>query len=341
MISELQKHVWKELLGKLDRLPHALLLHGLPGVGKLELAERFANFLLCERASRTDQPCGTCEGCRWYAAGSHPDVRFIEPEAIARHPVDTGEEGDEQEPSRKKAARKPSNEIRIDEIRALAGFVNIGSHRGGRRIAIVHPAEDMNAPAANSLLKSLEEPPPGAMFILVSHRPARLLPTIRSRCVAVPVPVPEAQASQRWLTAQGVRDPARWLAFAGGAPRRALEYATGDQGAAVERILRALAAGEGGVLGVVSERADLELLAEILQKIALDRAFAALAGRAKYSITGGTAGETAGAPSGGAAAWLAYARAMGRNRALARHPLNPKLFAAEMLGAMPSGQARE
>lgn len=335
MILELQKQVWKGLLGKLDRLPHALLLHGLPGVGKLELAERFAKFLLCEQAGRTEQPCGACDGCRWFAAGSHPDVRYIEPEAIARQPVDTGEEGEEQEPSRKKTARKPSNEIRIDEIRALAGFVNIGSHRGGRRIAIVHPAEDMNSPAANSLLKSLEEPPPGAIFILVSHRPARLLPTVRSRCVAVPVPVPEAQAAQRWLAGQGVRDPARWLAFAGGAPRRALEYASGEQGAAIERILRALAAGESAALGAVSERAELELLAEILQKIALDRAFAALAGRAKYSL----ARETAGAPAADAAAWLAYARAMGRNRALARHPLNPKLFAAEMLGAMPNPQA--
>jgi DNA polymerase-3 subunit delta' len=330
MVFELQEKVWKELLGKLDRLPHALLLHGLPGVGKLELAERFANFLLCEQAGRTELPCGACDGCRWFAAGSHPDVRVIEPEAIARQPIETGEEGDEQEPTRKKGARKPSNEIRIDEIRALASFVNLGSHRGGRRIAIVHPAEDMNAAAANSLLKNLEEPPPGAMFILVSHRPARLLPTIRSRCVAVPVPVPEAQAARRWLAAQGVRDPARWLAFSGGAPRRALDYATGEQGAAIERILRALAAGESGVLGAVSERAELELLAEILQKIALDRAFSALAGRAKYSLSG--------APSGDAAAWLAYARAMGRNRALARHPLNAKLFAAEMLSAMPGAQ---
>lgn len=190
----------------------------------------------------------------------------------------------------------------------------------------------MNTSAANALLKSLEEPPPGAMFILVSHRPARLLPTIRSRCVAVAVPVPEASVAKRWLEAQGVRDAARWLAFAGGTPRRALEYASGEQGEAIERILRALAAGKDVAADAVSERAELELLAEILQKIALDRAFAALGGRAKYSAPG------AGAASGDARAWLAYARAMGRNRALARHPLNPKLFAAEMLGAMPGGE---
>lgn len=336
MDSFIQESIWKMLLGKLERLPHALLLHGPRGVGKLELAERFAGYLLCEQAGRTGQACGACEGCRWYSAGSHPDVRLIEPEAIARRPAhaqeEGGEEGEAEEGARRRGARKPSTEIRVDEIRVLADFVNIGSHRGGRRVAILHPAEDMNAHAANALLKSLEEPPAGAMFILVSHRPARLLPTIRSRCVALPVPVPDENVAQRWLAAQGVREPARWLAFAGGAPRRALDYAAGEQGAAIERLLRAFAAGGDAALAVVNERGELELLAEILQKLALDRAFAALAGRAKYSLSA--------APAQDAAEWLAYARAMGLNRALARHPLNPKLFAAEMLGAMPGQGGR-
>jgi DNA polymerase-3 subunit delta' len=264
-------------------------------------------------------------------------VRFIEPEAIARQPAEMEEEGGQDEAPAKGRKRKPSNEIRVDEIRALASFVNLGSHRGGRRIAIVHPAEEMNANAANALLKSLEEPPPGAMFLLVSHRPARLLPTIRSRCVSIPVPVPEAAAAQRWLAAQDVRDPARWLAFAGGAPRRALEYATGEQGGAIEKLLRALAAGEGAAVDAVNDRPELELLAEILQKLALDRAFSALAGRGKYSVSK----TSAVMPSSDARAWLAYARSMGRNRALARHPLNPKLFAAEMLGAMPGMRPSE
>jgi DNA polymerase-3 subunit delta' len=333
MDSFIQEEAWKELLSKLDRLPHALLLHGPQGVGKLALAERFAALLLCERGGKDGRPCGACDGCRWFAAGSHPDVRFVEPEAIARQAPEAEEGEDaEEEPTARGRKRKPSTEIRVDEIRALAGFVNLGSHRGGRRVAIVHPAEDMNASAANALLKSLEEPPPGAMFILVSHRPARLLPTIRSRCVHVAVRVPDAVAARNWLEAQGVRDAARWLAFAGGSPRRALEYASGEQGEAIERILRALASGRDAAADAVSERAELELLAEILQKIALDRAFAALGGRAKYSAAG------AGARPDEAREWLAYARAMGRNRALARHPLNPKLFAAEMLGGMPGAE---
>jgi DNA polymerase-3 subunit delta' len=323
MISELQIDAWTRLTGWMDRLPHALLLHGAPGLGKLALAERFAQRLVCEQKQQGAEPCGRCEGCRWFAAGSHPDIRYLEPESLGRT-VQAAEEGDEA----KAKEGKPSTQIRIEQARALGDFVHVVSHRGGRRVAIVHPAEDMNTPTANSLLKILEEPPAGAVFLLVSHRPARLLPTIRSRCVPVPVPVPDQKAAAAWLAKQGVKNAERWLAFAGGAPLRALEYATGERGEAIERVLRSIAAGDRNALGDVKEREDLEHLAEVLQKLALDRAFALLTGRGKY---GGGAG------SGDARGWLAYARAMGPQRALARHPLNPRLFAAEMVAGMPEG----
>jgi DNA polymerase-3 subunit delta' len=325
MISDLQKETWSRLVGKLDRLPHALLLHGAPGVGKLALAERFSQLLLCEKRGQGRQPCGACESCRWFLSGSHPDARLVEPEAVALalgRPSTVAEEGEDE----KKEKKNPSVQIRIDQTRALAGFLNMASSRGGRRIAIVHPAEDMNTATANSLLKGLEEPPAGAFFILVSHRPASLLPTIRSRCVPVPVPLPEAKAAAAWLVAQGVKNPEAWLAFSGGAPLRALEYATGERGEAIERVLRAFASGNRAALEDVKGRDELEPLAEVLQKMALDRAFGALAGRTKY---GGAA-----AP-GDARAWLAYARIMGRHRLLTQHPLNPKLFAAEMVAGMP------
>ncbi|MBM3352350.1 MAG: DNA polymerase III subunit delta' [Betaproteobacteria bacterium] len=324
MIRDLQAAAWGKFAALRARLPHALLLQGAQGVGKLQLAERFAQLLLCESATQASAPCDACAACRWFLGGNHPDVRYVEPEALARFPAPSDE--DQAAPAK---TTKPSTEIRIEQVRALADFVNIGSHRGGRRIAIVHPAEDMNAASANSLLKSLEEPPAGAVFLLVSHRPARLLPTVRSRCVAVPVPPPEPKAASAWLAAQGVNDPARWLAFAGGAPRRALELATGERLGAILTLLRALEAGDYEAAAAIPDRASLELLAEVLQKLALDRAFGALAGGRRFL-------PELKPPAGGQPAeWLAFARAMGRSRLLARHPLNPRLFAAEMLAGIP------
>jgi DNA polymerase-3 subunit delta' len=311
-----------------------LLVHGARGVGKLELATRFAQLLLCERKGKGKDPCGACEGCRWFLGRNHPDFRQVEPEVIAlaraavlEDPVEEVDfEIDEETGTRRR--RKPSLQIRIEQTRALGDFVNMGSHRGGLRVALIHPAEDMNTATANSLLKMLEEPPANAVFILVSHRAAGLLPTIRSRCVPVPVPLPDAGAAAKWLEKQGVRNAARWLAFAGGAPKRALDNATGEQGEALEEALRALAAGDLAALGNAKDQKALEPLAEVLQKVALDRAFLVLTGKAKYSLAAGGA-------SGNAKAWLAYARAMGRNRLLTRHPLNPRLFAADMISAMP------
>jgi DNA polymerase-3 subunit delta' len=318
-----QEDLWNRLSSKRERMPHAMLIHGPQGVGKLALAERFAQSLLCEAADTHGKPCGTCEGCRWFGAGSHPDFRRVEPEALARQ-AGVGEDVGEPPVAAARAA-KPSTEIKVDQIRGLDGFLNLKSHRGGRRVALIHPAEAMNPNAANALLKGLEEPPASAQFVLVSHRPARLLATIRSRCVSVPVGTPDTQASLAWLEGQGLGDPAAWLAFSGGAPLRALQSAS-DAGAVLARLRQALQARDQDALGAVNDREQLEVLAEVLQKHALDQAFAAYSGRAKYGTASG---------SRRGAAWLRYARQMGRNRALARHPLNPRLFAAEMLAGLP------
>lgn len=323
MIFPWQTVLWEELQARQARQPHALLIHGTAGIGKLALAEHYAQSLLCEAGDPGRAPCGECDGCRWFVAGSHPDFRRLEPESLARRP----EEAEESEESAPIAGKrnKPSTEIKVDQVRALDGFLNLKSHRAGRRVALVHPAEDMNPNAANALLKGLEEPPPGAFFLLVSHRPARLLATIRSRCVAVPVPTPDPKASAAWLAGQGATDSGLWLAFASGAPLLALQYARGS-GEALARAREALRAGDREALGAVNDREQLEALAEVLQKHALDVAFASYCGGPKY-------GEAK--ASRNAAAWLRYARKAGRNRALARHPLNPRLFAGEMLGEMP------
>ncbi len=305
---------------RLERLPHALLVHGAPGVGKLALAERMAQLLLCEHADPARRPCGECDGCRWFGAGSHPDFRRVEPEAIAKQPVEAeeGEEGTvEASPARR--TRQPSLQIKIEQVRELADFLNLRSHRGRLRVALVHPAEDMNENAANALLKGLEEPPAGAVFILVSHRPARLLPTIRSRCVTLAVPLPPKDVALKWLASQGIKDAERWLAYAGGAPLRAVQYSA--EAALLERLFQSP--------GIVEDREGIERLTEALQKIAIDRTLAAFGLAPKYQT-----GKVA-VPAVHARSWIRYARWMNENRALSRHPLNPKLFSAEMLGEMP------
>jgi len=314
-------HPWNQpildsLKARLERLPHAILLHGPRGVGKLELAEAMAQLLLCEHKDLKARPCSECDGCRWYLGGNHPDFRRLEPEAIAKvlPPADE-EEGSEPAPA--KRAKQPSLFITVDQIRDLAGFLNLRSHRGGLRIALIHPAEDLYQPnAANALLKSLEEPPAGAIFILVSHRPARLLPTVRSRCVGMPVPIPAREAALTWLGAQKVQNAERWLAFAGGAPLQALDYA--GEASNWDRLLKSPSP--------VDDRESLERLAEALQKMAYDRAFSAFGLPPKY--------RTGVQPGRSAKAWLSFARRMGEDRVLTRHPLNPRLFSSELLGVM-------
>ena len=321
-IPSFQQDVWDRLVRLAEQAPHALLLHGPQGVGKLQLAERFAQLLLCEADRPRTAPCGKCDACRWFLAGNHPDVRFIEPEAIARRATI-----DESE-SAEKSKVKPSAEIKIEQVRGLADFLNLGSHRGGKRIVIVHPAEAMNPTSANGLLKSLEEPPESAMFLLVSHRPARLLPTMRSRCVPVPVPLPNPAAAKTWLDSQGVRDAARRLAFAGGAPLKALEDAEGERGGRADQILKALGSDDLERLQATRDRESLELLAEVLQRCAFDRSLVAFGLPPKYGCEGVSKG-------GSSREWLAYGRTLGHDRALARHPLNPGLHATAMLEGLP------
>lgn len=324
---------WNLLSKDLDHVPHAILIHGPRGTGKLGLARSFAQFLLCE-ARLPASSCGKCEACRWFSEGNHPDFRLVQPEALAIDEPGEGEaaEPPEKEPTGRKA--KPSHEIKVEQVRALGSFLYVGSHRGARRVALIQPAETMNVNAANALLKALEEPPPGALFLLVSHEPARLPPTVRSRCVRIAVPVPKRDEALAWLTAAGVSRSERWLDYAGGAPLLALEYATGEQAGARAALMEALAAGTLSSLGA-TDRESLEMLAEGLQKRALDMAFASLAGGSRYSA-GLRAAPTAGP------AWLAFAREMGRNRALARRPVNQRLFSAELLGRYASlGGIRE
>ncbi len=226
--------IWARLNERLahGRLPHALLLAGPPGTGKRLFARAYAESLLCEQRGADGHACGNCPSCRLLAAGTHPDLHLLRPALVALAEgvaadaeSEAGGEEDAATTSEAGSAKaKASAEISVAQVRALSEALSVAAHRGGLRVALVYPADAMNAIAANALLKTLEEPGERVIFLLISDAPHRLLATIRSRCQVVPMPIPEPAAALAWLTAQGHADEER-LALVGGAPVRAAELA--------------------------------------------------------------------------------------------------------------------
>jgi len=208
--------IWQHLTQRYhsDQLPHALLLSGNPGLGKAAFSEQLAHWLLCEETTKGQRtpvtgqpsPCGKCNGCMLYKAGSHPDVMRVSPESEGKV-------------------------ITVDSVRSIAGFLALKSQFAEYQIVIVSPAEAMNKYAANGLLKTLEEPTPGVLLLLVTHDATSLLPTVRSRCQTVAIPVPEQTQASDWLTQAMAQhklqaeDTEPLLRLADGAPLLALEYA--------------------------------------------------------------------------------------------------------------------
>lgn len=254
---DLHSALWEKLQARRERLPHALLFSGQRGIGKFPLVHAFAAGLLCESPAEDGQACGACLACGWFAQGNHPDFRMVQPDAMAETEAE-GEEG----------KKKASQQITIDQIRALDDFFNVGTHRSGLRVILIHPAEAMNRNTANALLKSLEEPTPGTLFLLVSNEPMRLLPTIRSRCQVVSVARPQADVAVAALQQAGIKEPDYWLALAGGAPWLAMELARSDQAGWIDSLTGRLGMGAGGE--ALAAAAEIEaLLKESKGKLAL------------------------------------------------------------------------
>lgn len=270
-----QQAAWQKLWSGREQLPHALLLTGEEGVGKRRFAEYLAQTLLCESPHKEAGPCGQCDGCRWFLSGNHPDFRLLVP----------GDEADEAEDAGKKKRKQPI--IPIEAVRDINDFVQLTSHRRGYKVVMVLPAEAMNRAAANAFLKTLEEPPANSLFILVSHHWRLLLPTVRSRCRQYPLALPDRHLANDWLVAQGVVDPVRHLAHAGGAPLAALSDAQASWLAQREVFLGHIANPRAlDVLAVAAElekqKFDVALVVSWLQKWVYDLMSLGLAGRIRY-----------------------------------------------------------
>jgi DNA polymerase III subunit delta' len=196
---------WETLLSALarDQLHHALLFEGPRGVGKRTLANALARAANCERSDAGRPPCGECPVCASFGTGSHPDLIVLEPDTD-------------------RAART----IPIEAVREVIRQTQYHRYSARKRFVIIDPAEAMQEPAANALLKTLEEPPQGTHFVLITHNARALLPTIVSRCQRVRLGAVPEEEIRSWLVQQGFAEVAGAAArLAQGCPGRGRELA--------------------------------------------------------------------------------------------------------------------
>lgn len=241
MIHPWNQARFQQLMADRGRMPHALLLHGPAGVGKLDLALEMAKALLCE-TPEAGRACGACDACNWFEQGNHPDFRLYQPDQQEGEGEGAGAEATEaEEGAPAKGGKRAMPLIKVGVVRELTRFTQLSTHRGGWRVALIQPAEAMNSEAANALLKTLEEPPAGVLLILVSHQLGRLLPTVVSRCRQVHVGLPNRAQALAWLRGMEVEGAEALLAEAGGAPLVALASADPERSTQREAFLDQLA----------------------------------------------------------------------------------------------------
>lgn len=315
----------------------ALVVHGPAGIGKAALVFAYAQALLCERNAAGEPACGECNACSWTRQRTHPDLRWISPAGDGRD-EEARADGNDAEPAAS-AAKTPvraARAIKLPQVQALAEFIGVGGHRGGRRVVVLDPADALNVPAANALLKTLEEPPAGAVFLLVTARVAMLLPTIRSRCRQLPLQRPAHAQALEWLCAASGLAAARaepLLAAAGGAPLGALALADDAHAAAYRALLDAISrlpdTGLAETADAVASIDPVELVTAVQRWLADVARVAVGAGPLYHVAHAERLAELA--RRGSSRSFAEADRRLARQRALAEHPLNPRLFVEETL----------
>ncbi|HVY07590.1 MAG TPA: DNA polymerase III subunit delta' [Burkholderiales bacterium] len=323
-------------LDKLPRnardLPGALLLTGRPGLGKRETVLFLAASLLCETPRQALQACGSCASCLLLKAGNHPDLRVLEigQEEEGENPA----EGDEERP---KGSKKPAKTISVDRARALLDFVTITAHRGGTKVVCIVPAEALHPAAANAVLKMLEEPPGDTRFLLASHRPDRVLPTIRSRCFHLAIVLPGITPALEWLQKEGVDRPELALAQGGYAPLAARDLA-GDEAYWERRkaLLDSLASRAFDPVrsAELAEDIDGAVAATMLSRWAYDIFSLKSGGKVRYHLdyAADLQKRAASVAPEELRAWYEAVVRFGR---VAQHPLNKRLAMESLFSAYP------
>lgn len=267
-----------------EQRSHALLLSVSPGAGARALALTLAQSLLCDSPQKGGTACGRCAGCRLVQAQAHPDLFVLLPEQERR---ESGWLLRDDKPEGEEAKRKASRQIRIDDVRGLLDWVTKTAARGRGKVAVLYPAEALNAHAASALLKTVEEPPVGTRLVLTCSDPLHLMPTVRSRCQLLRVAAPDVRIATAWLAEQGMARPEVMLAACDGQPLDALGWH--ERGIDADRwasLPADLAAGRPGVVG----GAGVPQAVSMLLKVCHDAMAAAVGGRLRYFPDGGFPG---------------------------------------------------
>jgi DNA polymerase-3 subunit delta' len=227
-----------------NKPPHAYLFYGAQGLGRFETALALTQALLCKE--READSCGVCSACTRVAKENHPDVIVVRPES--------------RKGTKEWIIDPDLGTIRIEQIREFQRWVAVRSFEGGWKVGIFEGADKMNQAASNALLKTLEEPPPASLLILVSPTRSQLLPTIVSRCQPVhfaPLPREDLEAFLAERPEILEEELPLVSALSGGSPGKALaldsEWVTGTRREWIDRLRALLASGPEGVL---SEFAD-------------------------------------------------------------------------------------
>jgi DNA polymerase-3 subunit delta' len=300
---------------------HALLLHGPQGIGQFELSLTIAQAWLCEAENPGARPCGTCGSCHLVLAHSHPDLLVLIPDA-SREALGWGSAESEEAGAERASKAKPSKEIKVDAVRSAVGFAQSTSARGRGKVVVLHPAERMNGIAGNALLKTLEEPPGEARFLLSCAAPDALLPTIRSRCQSVALSLPPADLSTEWLKGQGVGDAAVLLAATGGQPQEALDwFRQGVDAATWAQVPAAVAQGSAAVFASW----PLPRVVDALQRLCHDAACVAAGAGPRYFPAGSIR------PGANSAALAEWGHELNRVARHAEHPWNAGLVSESLV----------
>lgn len=305
---------------------HALLVHGAAGAGQLSFALGLARAWLCEGAPAARPgglACGRCAGCHLMQSDQvHPDLFMLLPEAVHLQ-IGWWQKDDDRE-KLESASRKPSEWIRIEQVRAAIEFATQTRSRALPKVIVIHPAERLQTIAASALLKLLEEPQGGLRLVLASADAASLLPTVRSRCQAIALGTPDPAVATRWLQDTGLDDADLLLAAAGGQPLAALDrHAQGLEGALWRRLPAIVAEGDASPLA----KLPLPLAVECLQKLCHD-ALAVSAGAAPRFFPA----PSVAMPPASLGALSAWGRSLARAARNATHPWNASLLLESLLG---------